>query len=91
MKKSQEQWAPLLAGKEYDESVLSKYFQLLAEDIGQQKKRVGGDWAVATVVFKRGDRDKIRYVLHCIIMHLVNKYYYLSLGKLLEKMSFLFI
>ena len=63
MKKSQEQWAPLLAGKEYDESVLSKYFQLLAEDIGQQKKRVGGDWAVATVVFKRGDRDKIRYVL----------------------------
>ena len=62
MKKSQEQWAPLLAGKEYDESVLSKYFQLLAEDIGQQKKRVGGDWAVATGVFKRGDRDKIRYM-----------------------------
>ena len=61
MQQAQELWGPLLAGQEYDQSVMSEYFRLMAEDIATQKKRIGGNWAVATVVFNRADRDLIRY------------------------------
>ena len=60
MQQAQELWGPLLAGQEYDQSVMSEYFRLMAEDIATQKKRIGGNWAVATVVFNRADRDLIR-------------------------------
>ena len=61
MKQAAEIWGPLMAGQEYDQSVMSEYFRLMAEDIATQKKRIGGNWAVATVVFNRADRDVIRY------------------------------
>ena len=60
MNKAQEIWGPLMAGQEYDKSVMTEYFGLMAQDIASQKKRIGGNWAVATVVFKRADRDVIR-------------------------------
>ena len=60
MKKAQEMWGPLMAGQEYDQSVMSEYFSLMARDIAEQKKRIGGNWAVATVVFNRADRDAVR-------------------------------
>ena len=60
MKKAQEIWGPLMAGQEYDQSVMTEYFGLMAQDIASQKKRIGGNWAVATVVFNRADRDVIR-------------------------------
>ena len=60
MKKAQEIWGPLMAGQEYDHSVMTEYFGLMAQDIASQKKRIGGNWAVATVVFNRADRDVIR-------------------------------
>ena len=53
-------WGPLMAGQEYDQGVMSEYYRLLAEDIATQKKRIGGNWAVATVVFNRADRELIR-------------------------------
>ena len=60
MMKAQELWGPLITGQEFDKSLMSEYFRLMAEDIATQKKRIGGDWAVATVVFNRADRDVIR-------------------------------
>ena len=53
-------WGPLLAGEEYDKQTLAEYFAELSRDIAAQKKRVGGDWAVATVVFSREIRDMMR-------------------------------
>ena len=60
MKQAQEMWGPLMAGQEYDQSVMSEYFRMMAQDIATQKKRIGGNWAVATVIFNRADRDVIR-------------------------------
>ena len=50
----------LMSGQEYDQSVMSEYFKMMAEDIATQKRRIGGNWAIATVVFKRADRDVLR-------------------------------
>ena len=66
MKQCQDMWGPLMAGQEYDQGVMSEYYRLLAEDIATQKKRIGGNWAVATVVFNRADRDVIRYIQYRI-------------------------
>ena len=60
MKKCNEVWGPLMAGEEYDKQTLAEYFAELSRDIAAQKKRVGGDWAVATVVFSREIRDMMR-------------------------------
>ena len=53
MKKTNEVWGPLLAGEEYDKQTLREYYAALCRDIAQQRRRVGGDWAVAHVVFSR--------------------------------------
>ena len=60
MKKTNEVWGPLLAGEEYDKQTLRDYYAALCRDIAQQRRRVGGDWAVAHVVFSREIRDMMR-------------------------------
>ena len=64
MKKCNEVWGPLMAGEEYDKQTLADYFAELSRDIAAQKQRVGGDWAVATVVFSREIRDMMRSGCH---------------------------
>ena len=61
-------WGPLMAGQKYDKAKMSEYYKLMAEDIAKQKKRIGGNWATAMVVFSRGDRDMIRYLAHNMIL-----------------------
>ena len=53
-----------MAGEEYDKQTLADYFAELSRDIAAQKQRVGGDWAVATVVFSREIRDMMRSGCH---------------------------
>ena len=55
-----------MAGQKYDKAKMSEYYKLMAEDIAKQKKRIGGNWATAMVVFSRGDRDMIRYPVYNI-------------------------
>ena len=43
-----------------DYEALEKYYNLLCEDISSQRRRVGGDWAVAGVVLQKHQRDLIR-------------------------------
>ena len=57
-----------MAGQKYDKAKMSEYYKLMAEDIAKQKKRIGGSWATAMVVFSRGDRDMIRYLAHNMIL-----------------------
>ena len=57
-------WGPLLAGEEYDKEILRDYYAELCRDIAQQRRRVGGDWAVAHVVFSREIRDMMRSGCH---------------------------
>ena len=65
MKKTNEVWGPLLAGEEYDKQTLRDYYAALCRDIAQQRRRVGGDWAVAHVVFSREIRDMMRLEAGC--------------------------
>ena len=45
---------------ERDNELFKDYCTLLCEDIGREKARLGGDWAVATVIKHRYMRDFIR-------------------------------
>ena len=53
-------WADLMAGKDYDKEMFRKYYQVLAGDIKEEKKRIGGDWAIAHVLLTRELRDNMR-------------------------------
>ena len=60
LKKSQEVFAPLMAGLEYDKSVIVEFYKMMCQDILDQKKRIGGTWAIAAVPFIREIRDVMR-------------------------------
>ena len=53
-------WPDLVAGKDYDKEMFREFYQALAGDIKEQKKRIGGDWAVAHVLLTREMRDSMR-------------------------------
>ena len=53
-------WADLMTGKDYDQEMFSKYYQVLAGDIKEEKKRIGGDWAIAHVLLTRELRNSMR-------------------------------
>jgi len=59
-------WGKVLRGEDFDKEtnrVLIGYYRALAEDIKTQKKRIGGNWAVANVVFNKLFLQNIREVL----------------------------
>ena len=53
-------WRDLMAGKDYDKELFRKYYQALTGDIKKEKKRIGGDWAIAHVLLTRELRDNMR-------------------------------
>ena len=51
----------VLAGmKDYDQAAIDDLHRAMAADIVRERQRIGGDWAVATVVFAREFRDLLR-------------------------------
>jgi len=63
VKRANEVWGPLMAGKEYNKELVAEYYTAMCEDIIQQKKRIGGDWAIAHVVFSTEVKNVMRKVL----------------------------
>ena len=53
-------WRDLMAGKDYDKEMFRKFYQMLAGNIKEEKKRIGGDWAIAHVLLTRELRDNMR-------------------------------
>jgi len=56
----------ILKGEELDEEDKQKFYAFYAcmcDDILSERKRIGGDWAIATVAFTRALRDHIRSIL----------------------------
>ena len=51
-----------MAADELNEK-MSPMFHEMALDICKQRKRLGGDWAIAQGVFSRGQRDQIRKIV----------------------------
>merc|ERR550517_2460306 len=52
-----------MAGKEYNKELMLEYYELLALDIKREKKRIGGDFAIAVVLLNKETRDHMRKVL----------------------------
>jgi len=50
----------MMQGKEYDKEALLEYYSLMAADIASEKKRIGGDFAVAHVLLTADIRAAMR-------------------------------
>ena len=59
-KKYMEFFKELLDGKGMNKEHLKAYFNALCDDILQERKRIGGDWAIAAVTLTRDVRDLVR-------------------------------
>ena len=60
LKKVQAHWGSMMQGKDYDKEALMQFYSLMAEDIAKEKKRIGGGFAVAHVLFSADIRSAIR-------------------------------
>ena len=63
LKRSQDLWQDLMSGEEYDEELLMEYHREMALDIHRERKRIGGDFAVACVLLNKDVRSEVRKVL----------------------------
>ena len=50
----------MMQGKEYDKELMLEYYELMALDIKREKKRIGGDFAIAVVLLNKETRDHMR-------------------------------
>jgi len=62
-KKIQGTWGKIMQGKDYDKEHLLEFYRLMAADIANEKRRIGGDFAVATVLLTADIRAAIREVI----------------------------
>ena len=53
-------WGQLMKGEEHDKELFRRFYQEMARDIRRERRRIGGDFAVAHVVLHRENRDRIR-------------------------------
>jgi len=53
----------VMGGKDYDEDLLEEGYRAMCQDILQERARLGGDWAVAGVLFSRRLRQFVRQQL----------------------------
>ena len=56
-------WLYALQGEKYDSELVQKWYLEMCKDIKREKKRIGGNWAIAQAVPKRYMRDYIREYL----------------------------
>merc|ERR1711971_536064 len=54
------QWEAMLEGKEVDVAALEALYREMCRDIKRERARLGGDWAIATVIHSRSLRDFVR-------------------------------
>ena len=59
-KKASEWKGQVRAGGDFDTEMAKEYYGLMCEDIKRERKRIGGDWAIAAITFSRDMRDFIR-------------------------------
>jgi DNA polymerase III delta prime subunit len=59
--RSNETFMKLFKGEEYDNEIMKEFYSGMSKDILSERKRIGGDWAIAAVTLTRDLRDHIRY------------------------------
>ena len=50
----------IMAGKKNESEPLMNYYRALGEDVKKQKERIGGNWAIATVLHSQKCRDLMK-------------------------------
>ena len=50
----------MLEGKEVDVGALEAMYREMCKDIASERARLGGDWAIATVIHSQTMRDFVR-------------------------------
>jgi len=60
IRKATEMFTQVMKGEDYDKESSEDFYGLMCEDIENERKRIGGDWAIAAVTLKRATRDFIR-------------------------------
>ena len=60
VKNMQSVWGDLMANKDYDKEVMMEFYRHMADDIASEKKRIGGDFAIAHVLLTSEVRAAIR-------------------------------
>jgi len=63
VKAGQQVFGEIMMEKDYDKGVFNKYYETMSADIRNEKKRIGGTFAIAHVVLSREARDTVRKVL----------------------------
>ena len=58
--KAMKQWEAKMEGKEVDMVALEAMYREMCKDIARERARMGGDWAIATVLDSRSIRDFVR-------------------------------
>ena len=58
--KALKQWEAKMEGKEVDVAALEAMYREMCKDIAKERARLGGDWAIATVLDSRSIRDFVR-------------------------------
>ena len=54
------QWEAKMGGKEYDVTAEEEMYRAMCKDIAKERARIGGDWAIATVLDSPHIRDFVR-------------------------------
>ena len=63
LKRRRDMMNDLMSGKTYDKEVMLEFVRHLALDVAREKKRIGGDFAVAAVLLTEDVRDQLREIL----------------------------
>ena len=63
IKRTKNLWDDLMHGRDYDKELMIEYHDELAKDVAREKKRIGGDFAVASVLISADVRAHMRKIL----------------------------
>ena len=50
-----------IAGQTFDDEIIEKGFEAMCSDIARERRRMGGDWVIASVLDNKKVRKFVRY------------------------------
>ena len=62
-------WGDFMQNKNYDKELFAELYRQLAADVTAQKRRIGGDWAIAMVIMTAEIREVLRSTLTVFLVN----------------------
>ena len=54
------EWSKIFEGMEYEKGALTEFYHHLAMDVAREKKRIGGDFVIASILMSADIRERLR-------------------------------